>query len=266
VSPASVTVLGVDVAARLRNIGVARGVLDLDSGHVRVEEAARGATPQLPGPGSGPTQDAAERVAAWLGERMPPHHRVILALDAPLGWPRTLSRGLAEHRAGDDLAAPDGPDRLWRRVTDQDVHRRFGKLPLEVGANYIARAAWAGLEILRLTRQISGRALPLPLVHGPDDAALETYPAATLRSWLGADPGSYKARDPAPRTALLDRLHERAPLSVSEPARAAAQAVDHTFDAVVCVLAGADFATARSAPIPPEHHAIATIEGWIHVR
>lgn len=255
--------LGVDVASRLKNIGVAAGVLD-EEGRVHVTVAAVGASDALPGRATGPTTEAAAHVAAWLAEQS--DGPVTLGLDAPLGWPRSLALGLAEHAAGDAIPATDGPDRLWRRVTDLDVHARFGKLPLEVGANYIARAAWSGLEILRRYRELRGAPVPVPLAPGPGDAALETYPAATLRSWLGEDPGSYKAKDPGPRVALLDRLIEVAPLTVSDEARAAALAVDHVFDAVVCVLAAGDFAAGRTPAVPEAHRGAAVREGWIHVR
>lgn len=262
-----ITVLGVDVASRLKNIGVAHGSIRPGEPNVHIIEAAVGASPALPGRTTGSTAEGVRAVSTWLAERIPPTGRVVLALDAPLGWPHSLSRGLAKHVAGAPIADTHGPDRLWRRVTDQDVHARFGKLPLEVGANYIARAAWAGLEILRATRERCGR--DFAVVLSPDEAptvAIETYPAATLRSWLGGDPGSYKARDPEPRAALLERLTQLAPLTVEPSARAAALAVDHTFDAVICVLAGADFALGRTPSVPTEHHEMARTEGWIHVR
>jgi len=253
------TVLGVDVAARLRNIGVAHGTVE--DGDVVVHAAVRGGSDALPGPGTGPTAQAAEIVGTWLAERMA--GPVTVGLDAPLGWPDPLRAGLAAHVAGGSIAAPDDPDRLWRRATDQDVHARFGKLPLEVGANYIARAAWAGLEILRQARLRSGRELPVPLTPGTD-AAIETYPAATLRSWLG-DPGGYKS-DPDLRAVLLDRLEAAAPVRIEPPARREAIASDHVFDAVICVVAAADFATGRTPPVPTALHQVARTEGWIHVR
>lgn len=253
------TLLGVDVGSRLRNAGVAVGHWTGDELVIDAVEAGA----DLPGRNTDPSIDA---VATWLAARVPSDGPVLLALDAPLGWPAPLSEGLADHAAGDRLPASD-PDRLWRRATDVDVHARHGKLPLEVGANYIARAAWTALEILDAVRARTGR--PLPVVLAPDEAptaAIETYPAATLRAWLGEDPGSYKARDPMPRRALLDRLRQTEPFRLTAAAEASALSVDHAFDALICVLAGADFIRGRVPPVPPELHRTARREGWIHVR
>ena len=87
---------------------------------------------------------------------------------------------------------------------------------------------------------------------------------AHLRSWLG-DPGGYKS-DPDLRAVLLDRLEAAAPVRIEPPARREAIASDHVFDAVICVVAAADFATGRTPPVPTALHQVARTEGWIHVR
>lgn len=250
-------ILGIDVATRLGRVGLACGRLDGDNLHV--DEVVAGQ--DLPGRRNGPSSEMVEVVADWLCARIPARGPVLLAFDAPLGWPQPLSRGLADHVAGARLPAPDAPDRLWRRATDVHIHQTVGKLPLEVGADRIARAAWAALELLHAIRTRTGRALPVPLVPSGTDGAIETYPAATLTAVLGP-PGVYKGSDPAPRRALLQRL----PMTLSPEATRAALAVDHAFDAAVCVLAGADFSSGRCPPVPALHQSHASTEGWIHVR
>lgn len=254
-------ILGVDVASRLGNTGVAKGVLS-DSGLV-VELAFRGGSDGLPGR---PTEPAAPAVAQWLASIInQTSSPVLIALDAPLGWPQSLSDGLANHQAGGEILTPDGPNRLWRRLTDQDIHARFGKLPLEVGANYIARAAWTALEILRLTRILAEQPISVPLAPQTNGiTAIETYPAATLRAWLGKSPGKYKSTAPDLRAQLLTTLSPH--LQIEPDATAAATKSDHVFDAVACVLAGADFQLNRCPEVAPHNQAIARREGWIHTR
>lgn len=251
-------IIGVDVGSRLKNAGVAVG--RLQTGKAHIEEVAAGATEALMGRGA---DSAIEPVVDWICARVPSEGPVLIAIDAPLGWPQSLSAGLAAHRAGEAIPAPDGPARLWRRATDVDIHARFGKLPLEVGANYIARTAWVALEILSGVRQQVGREIPV-ILSPEEEGAIETYPAATLRAVLGRPPGRYKAREPTEREGLLSALG--AVLTMTDEARATALAVDHAFDAAICVLAGADFLMGRVPDVPTETREAARREGWIHVR
>ena len=83
--------------------------------------------------------------------------RALLAIDAPLGWP-ALGQSLAAHRAGQGIAVAQNT--LFRRATDVSVHQRTGKLPLEVGADRIARAAWQALSVLQQLRAATGHDIP----------------------------------------------------------------------------------------------------------
>ena len=89
-------------------------------------------------------KSAANQVSKWLKKGKKP---ALLAIDAPLGWPLTLSRVLATHRAGEELRA-DGHD-MFRRATDIFIKQKTGKTPLDVGADRIARTAHAALCLLR---------------------------------------------------------------------------------------------------------------------
>ena len=74
---------------------------------------------------------------------------VLLALDAPLGWPDGMRGGLADHSAGAPLTIE--PNRMFRRLTDKFVKKRTGKTPLDIGANWIARTAHWTLSLLEET-------------------------------------------------------------------------------------------------------------------
>jgi hypothetical protein len=76
--------IGIDCATAPERTGLARG--HLDGVRVVVSEARTGDR----------RSDPAEVVAGWL--RAFP--RALIALDAPLGWPRGLSSALSEHYAG----------------------------------------------------------------------------------------------------------------------------------------------------------------------
>jgi hypothetical protein len=73
---------------------------------------------------------------------------------------------------------------MFRRMTDDEIHRRLRKRPLEVGANLIARTAHSALKLLGEIRERTG--LAIPLAWAPVEAlpyrAIEVYPAATRSS------------------------------------------------------------------------------------
>ena len=164
-------IVGVDCAAQNRNVGVALAahahdgweILDLDT---RLDDPA-----------------------GWIVRRVAWDRPVLLALDAPLGWPAELARRLADHGPGGAIDAD--PNRLFRRRTDHEVRARTGKVPLDVGADRIARAAHGALRLLDDVRSASGR--PLRLLWAPPAAetagVVEVYPAATLRQWGWPDRG-----------------------------------------------------------------------------
>jgi hypothetical protein len=140
-------------------------------------------------------------------------------------------------------------DELFRRITDTDIQKRFGKRPLEVGANLISRTAVAALELLEALRQMVGS--DIPLAWKPEDiepyAAIEVYPAATRLAHRAVDKGG-----------SLVGLESRLDLSaVSPDALASADAVD----AIVSVLAAADFLEGRA--VPPTNKDAACTERWI---
>ncbi len=239
-----IRVVGVDCAAQPANVGLA--LAELGSSRARVLEAT-----------TGKAEDPATTIAGWLGGRM----SGLIALDAPLGWPRPIAESLAGHHAGEPLE-PE-PNDAFRRTTDRFVKATVGKQPLDVAADRIARAAHAALRLLGRVRDLTGR--PIPLLWGwghlIEIGAIEVYPAATL-AVRGLRCTGYKGKDQrGVRDGLLADL--AAELDIDRVAADATQSAD-AFDAILCVLAAQDFLSGRAlAPVDPE---LARREGWIWVR
>lgn len=237
------TVIGIDCATVPANVGLARA---------RHEDGGWRLTDALV---ASPARPPAAVVADWL--RDDPH--VLLALDAPLGWPATLGPTLAPHRAGDPIAAPI--ETLFNRVTDRALQARTGKRPLEVGADRIARTAWAALDLLARLRAATGR--PIPLAWAPDGidlpAAIEVYPAGTLITH-GLPSRGYKDPASAPRAAIGAWLGARLDLAGLDLTMESG----HALDAVLCVAAGLDFLA--GAALGPDDPEVARREGWIWVK
>lgn len=243
----AVTIIGIDFAAQAKGTGLALG-----------RHARRGLTLREVRMARDP-DDLDQTLARWAGDG-----EVLIAADAPLGWPQPLARRLATHRAGEQLGGM--PNDLFRRMTDRDVHARLGKLPLEVGADRIARTAHAALEVLGRLRIATGRAHPalLRLPDDPIDGVIETYPAATLIAH-GLSPRGYKGTSPEAATRRLELSawllgQCRGPLT---PAQLSDR--DDLLDAAVCVVAGADFLRGRARPPTASQRAQAEHEGWIWV-
>lgn len=131
----SCKIIGVECATNPKNVGLAYGLWL--NGSVRFTEVTNG---QL--------QVPEEIIYKWTheSESCLSHARVLLAMDALLGWPQDLGRALASHMAGMPLQAE--PNLFFRRETDRFVQRNFGKTPFDVGADRIARTALFALELL----------------------------------------------------------------------------------------------------------------------
>ena len=251
--PSAWTIVGIDCASQDANIGLARGTL-----------SSAGLMLELVQPGKNREASVAQVIAGWLKDP-----RVLLAIDAPLGWPRTLADALQNHHAGQPIAGE--ATRLMRRETDRQVAAALRKTPLDVAADRIAYVAHRALRLLGELRETTG--LPLPLLWSPTGTgAIEVYPAATLRA-RSIDASGYKKKTLADR-ATARSARERllaclAPELSIPPALATlilAAAREDMLDAAVCVLAGADFLRGLCAPPGPAELSLAHREGWIWVR
>jgi len=224
-------IVGIDCATQESKTGLALALLSRNT--LIVKEAA------LASSGS----RATKTVEVWVRNA----ERVLLALDAPLGWPVPLARALRDHRAGEALMA--APNEMFRRRTDRRIQERLGKLPLDVGADRIARTAHAALRLLADVRAACAR--PLPLLWSPEEfrdaGVIEVYPAATRIS-LGIP------RSRGSLAGLDGRLLYR---GCQEPES------EHARDAVVCAIAGVEFLQGRCAAPNTDELALAQFEGWI---
>jgi predicted nuclease with RNAse H fold len=225
-----VTIIGVDCAAQAKNTGLARAITDGDKLTLLDTCCASSEA------------SAASTVCDWVRHAK----RVLLALDAPLGWPAELGRALARHQAGEALAPP--AHKLFRRMTDDLICERLGRRPLDVGADRIARTAHAALWFLKDLRESLGS--EIPLVWSPHwrgrFGVIEVYPAAT-RIALGVPRGRGSL------AGLESRLTFHGTASNSEHAR----------DAVVCTVAGLEFLSGRTVVPRRTQMRQARQEGWI---
>lgn len=233
-------IVGVDCATEPKATGLVRARWEPPL--VRIVEAEPGAA------------DLVERLGDWILAS----DRVLLALDAPLGWPQDLGPALTQHRAGRRL--PGERSALFARRTDAFVHRTLGVKPLDVGADRIARTAHATLALLERLREQTRR--PLNLAWSPEEldgaAVIEVYPLATLKAY-GAPYRGYKRADQrAVRDEILETLGSR--LDAGGFKRAM-RANPDVLDAAVCAVAAADFLAGLTRP-PPDRD-VAEQEGWI---
>ena len=226
-----IALLGIDCATDPRKTGLALG--ELRGEVVHILRCATGTSHESP----------AIIADNWLSH----YDDVLIALDAPLGWPQALGACLSDHRAG--LPVQAEANQLFRRATDVAIKQRLGKQPLEVGANLIARTAVAALTLLDRIRRSTER--PIPLAWAPKETerwrAIEVYPAATRIGHGAPDVGG-----------SLEGLDELLDCSAVLPVLM--QSKD-AIDAAVCTLAAADFLLGRA--IPPLDYKAAWIEGWI---
>lgn len=197
-----------------------------------------------------------DKIKGLLTDCMNDGGRVLLALDAPLGWPKPLGCHLVEHRAGEKI--PEKSDVLFRRATDRFVKDTYNMQSLDVGADRIARTAHSALELLY---NLGDGKIPLAnneFFQGV--SAIEVYPAATLKAHELTSQGYKKAEDTGLRKKLLQQLG----LCLRTEVRSKAEVVADVLDAIVCVLAGIDFLLGEA--YPPQDSMLSAKEGWIWVR
>ena len=193
----------------------------------------------------------------WLQEC----DEAVIAIDAPLGWPSALGTALSKHQAGKPLV--DEAHLLFRRATDRFIKARIGKQSLDVGADRIARTAFAALGLLNRLREGLRNEIPLAWTPAslPRWSAIEVYPAATLRSHRIPDKGYKDLEKIQPRTEVLRRL--RLHVDTGDADGLLERSAD-VLDAVLCTLAGSDFLNGLA--MPPEDLGAAKTEGWIWAR
>jgi hypothetical protein len=228
-------IIGVDCATAAAKVGLALGVPSGDG--VEIRDATLCTL----------EQSAAKVIAGWLKDGEGP---ALIALDAPLGWPKPLAESLINHKAGKALGT--SAHAMFRRETDLFIHRKLKKTPLDVGADRIARTAHAALHLLATLR--SDLRLDVPMAWDPDAVstvtAIEVYPAATLRAHGIPSPGYKKLEQVERRREILKALCAGCELTDPAPALDLCKTSD-LLDAAICVVAGHDFVKQR-AMIPED--------------
>ena len=238
-------VIGIDCAVQSKHVGLALGSFD-------------GAKTILYEVHSG---DMVGSVVETIGNWVLSGRKALIALDAPLGWPEQLGSTLVNHAAGAGIT--ELPNFLFRRETDRFIKEKIGKLPLDVGADRIARTAHAALSLLESIRLFVGEAVPLAWDPGYSApcGVIEVYPAGTLAAYSQIATG-YKGPDGQPmRLNIVDWLTSHMECAADRTLMAENPDV---LDAVLWVLAGVDFL--KGDVYFPENGAAAVKEGWIWVR
>jgi len=241
--------VGVDCATEPKKTGIALAELG-DGDMVRVCEVYTGIN-----------LDPWSKVADWLSTHK--RETILIALDAPLGWPMGLGEVLHDHSAGSLVDRCS--NEMFRRYTDRYIKEKIGKQPLDVGADRIARTAHTALKELNILRNKSGS--EIPLAWSSDDLegiqAIEVYPAATLKSHRLRFEGYKKKKDSCKRAREEIATKLRDYLNLRDNDFQMVLDSDDALDAVVCLLAAADFIRGDSMSPPPDYSETARREGWI---
>lgn len=240
------SVIGIDCATLAERNGLARALRRADGWVVDDVVLGSGARPP------------AVTLTEWLRDEP----RTLIALDAPLGWPVALGPALVAHRAGDAITADAAA--LFTRVTDHLVRARYGKRPLDVGADRIARTARAALGLLAVARRATGHAIALAWdpSGGDEPRAIEVYPAATLAAH-GLPSRQYQEPGSPARGPIVAAVEDRPVM----PGRLAPMTMPgDALDALLYVVAGLDFVEGAAVGPAPDERVMAEREGWIWVR
>lgn len=237
-------VVGIDCATEAPNVGLAYGIYR--NGNMELKETAVGIKNIS--------------IAKTIYKKIEKHEKVLIAIDAPLGWPLSLGDYLVKHNAGEALNIES--NHLFRRETDRFVKRKIGKQSLDVGADRIARTAHAALKIFEELRQLTGNQIELAwnLTGLLKLSAIEVYPAATLDCYRIKSTG-YKDKDKwALRKEIIGELRKK--IDMPDNIDILVQNAD-ALDSVVCLLSAKDFIEGNV--LYPEDVGLAKKEGWIWI-
>ena len=245
-------IIGIDCATQDAKRGLAYGIFQNNKLIITDVASCSLANPSL------------EIISNWLDS----NRITLLSLDAPLGWPITMAERLPLHKAGNPLEIEDN-NRMFLRETDFVIWREFNRKPLEIGASLIARTAASALGLLENLRINENLDIPLAWEMGDiyETCAIEVYPAATLAS-RGIDVAGYRTGPlgETRRFQIIENLNRSCDIKIPKSQIAKAANNPDSLDAVVCVLAGADFLRGNCISIPDNLLDTSRKEGWIWVK
>lgn len=237
-------IVGIDCSTNTRKLGIAKGVFS--DGELAVTEVISG------------QRNYVQIIASWV--RNSP--RTLVALDAPLGWPEAMGSNLASHKAGAVIDVDSNT--MFRRYTDSFIKQAINKQSLDVGANLIARTALFALKLIESIRKETGKQIPLAWTSrfANTCAAIEVYPAATLESRGISSSGYKKTEQLERRREILSLLRNEIQFKCDEES---VVANDDNLDAVLCLLAAADFLGDKAYKPSPDMKRTVEKESWIWV-
>ena len=224
--------------------------------------------------------DMTKKLTGWIAEEKV----ALIALDAPLGWPVALRSSLQCHKAGEPLQRQkagkpvwslDEGDEIFYRQTELKIKKCY-KPPFAVGADKVARTAHAALLLLDELRKNTSENIRLAWDSNDleETRAIEVYPAATLIAHVGKEAAqigkkfkslSEEKKFQKKKEKILAQLENAVCLNTNAKKKIFAEKrAQNALDAVLCVLAAADFVRGHAAP--PEDRTLAEKEGWIWVK
>jgi hypothetical protein len=134
-----------------------------------------------------------EFVAWAIGEPSKQHatERLILAIDAPFGFPRSLRNLLNGTPVSEWMREGQISNPYAFRWTDRVIHSRF-KTPLSASFDKLGNNATVAMHHLAIWRRESGlRVLPFDTAEDTASIAIEVYPAIVRAGAGGARPQWY---------------------------------------------------------------------------
>ena len=245
-------IIGVDLATKANKVGLATATFR--AGRLRdwTVQCGKG------------NNDSVAWLAPLITRAASTDDDVVLAIDAPLGWPSAMQTGLPT-RAGGTISTPSA-NQFFRRLTDRVVQQRLGKPPLDVGADRIARTAFTALALIAKLREADGAWL-LPLDREPARRRIiEVYPYGTALQLLGGGKEGksllkgYKNNDDK-REKLRQKLADT--VKPTAPTFPKKTATDHELDALLCILAATHFLEDKAQAPSADQREAAQSEGWI---
>ncbi len=237
-----IKILGIDCASKLNKTGFSIGVYK--NGQINVLDAFVGSQ----------TFSLEDVILKWFN----PDKTNLIAIDAPLGWPMNMALNLKDHFAGQPLDVE--ANQIFRRETDRFVKQKTNKLPLDVGADKIARAALAGLKLIGDISSIIKKPIPLAWTPPklPQVSIIEVYPSLTLFLYNIISQGYKKKENQSERKEIISELDQHINLQNNKDIMLSNANV---LDSVVCLLSALDFI--KGNVVFPENIELAQKEGWI---
>ncbi|SHK22204.1 DUF429 domain-containing protein [Tepidibacter formicigenes] len=241
----NIKVVGIDCATDPKKVGLSLGMY-ID-GEINLLRARLGTK----------ESSLAKTIYDWIDKE----EKVLLAIDAPLGWPVNLGKHLENHNAGESIDVDSNS--LFRRETDKFIKRKIGKQSLDVGADRIARTAHAALKILHELRRLTGENISLAWSNKTNTriSAIEVYPAATLECYNIVSSGYKDKNKILIRKKIINELGKH--LNFTDSIALLEENAD-ILDSTICLLAAKDFIEGNV--YYPEDIEVAKKESWIWVK